>query len=79
MHAEAAMNLTSEQLQALDHGEAVPVVVEGRRCVMVIEEVYGRIKRVVEDADPRETYPAVLKAWDAVGSPDDAILYQDIE
>jgi hypothetical protein len=73
------MNLSPQQIEALDHGEAVPVVIEGRKCVMVMQEVYDRVKRVIDDTDPRDTYPAVIKAWDAYGSPDDATLYQDIE
>jgi hypothetical protein len=76
------MNLSSEQLQALEDGSAVPVVVEGREYVMVSREVYDRVKRVIDyddSEDVRETYPAVLKAWDAYGSPEDATLYQDVE
>jgi hypothetical protein len=76
------MNLSPEQLQALEHGSCVPVVVQGREYVMLSREVYERVKRVLEYDDsesPRETYPAVLKAWDAYGSPDDATLYQDVQ
>ena len=76
------MHLTPEQFQALQDGSAVPVIVEGREYVMVTREVYDRVKRVIEydeSEDPRITYPAVLKAWDAHGSVDDATLYQDVE
>ena len=75
---EELMNLTSEQKQAIDHGQAVPLTVEGRDCVLISRDVYDRVKRVI-DEDPRETYPAAIKAWDAYGSPEDATLYQDVE
>lgn len=71
------MNLSPEQIQALDHGEAVAIIVEGRQCVVVIQEAYNRIRREIDD--PREAYGAAIKAWDAYGSPEDATLYQDIE
>jgi hypothetical protein len=75
---EELMNLTTEQKKAIDHGEAVPFTVEGRECVLMSREVYDRVKQVL-DLDPRETYPAAIKAWDAYGSPLDATLYQDVE
>ncbi|HCS53904.1 hypothetical protein [Rubinisphaera sp.] len=72
------MNLTGEQIQALAEGLTIPLVVEGREYVMVSREVYERVKQVLED-DPRSTYPAAMKAWDAEGSPEDETLYQDVE
>ncbi len=67
------MDLTSEQVQAIDHGHAVPVIVEGRSCVVVRQEVYDRVKRVVDlddsDLRPEETYAAVLAAWDQEEDP----------
>ena len=72
------MNLSPEQIQALDDGEAVPVVVDGRECMVLVRELYDRVRKVIEP-DLREIYPAVVKAWDAYGSPDDATLYQDVE
>jgi len=62
------MDLTSEQVRAIDHGDAVPVIVEGRSCVVLRQDVYDRVKRVTDfddsDMSPDETYLAVLAAWD---------------
>ncbi len=62
------MVLTSEQVQAIDHGDAVPISVDGRPCVVLRQEVYDRVKRVTDfddsDISPEETYSAVLAAWD---------------
>jgi hypothetical protein len=41
------MNLTPEQMQALESGQAVPLVVAGNRCVLIREDVYRDI-----DASP---------------------------
>lgn len=60
------MNLTNEQLQAAKNGEAVSIQANGQRFVLLAEEVYDRIKDLVsyDEMDPRDTYAAVLKAWD---------------
>ncbi len=62
------MVLTSEQVRAIDHGEAVPVSIDGRSCVVLRQDVYDRVKRVTDfndsDMSPEETYPAILAAWD---------------
>ncbi len=75
------MHLTIEQQQAIDHGQAVWLLVEGRECVLLSRELYDHVKRVFDqtETDPRETYPSVIQAWDAYGSPEDATLYQDIQ
>ena len=41
------MDLTSEQVHSIDDGNAVPVVVEGRSCVVLRQDIYDRVKRVV--------------------------------
>lgn len=70
------MTLTQQQKAAISHGEAVPIVIDGATCVVVLQEVYERCKRVIDDEmDPDEAYPAVLEAWDSVGSPQDAEDY----
>ena len=70
------MTLTQDQKVAIDQGKAVPVVIDGTRCVVVLQDVYERFKRVIDDEmDPEDAYPAVLEAWDSVGSPQDAEDY----
>lgn len=63
------MELSSEQVQAIDHGVAVPITVDGRSCVVLRQDVYyDRVKRVTDFDDsemsPEETYLAVIAAWD---------------
>lgn len=70
------MTLTAEQKAAIDDGKAIPVVIDGARCIVVLQDVYERYKRVLGDEmDPEEAYPAVLEAWDSAGSPRDAEDY----
>ena len=75
------MVLTNEQVQALKGGEPVtlspPEV--GYECVLVRADVFQRVQQLVlhpEEFDPRDVYPAILKAWDSVGSPDDGEPYR---
>ena len=43
------MTLTKEQRAAVGQGEAVPVVIDGTRCVLILRDVYERVKRVIDD------------------------------
>jgi len=67
------MNLTNDQIQALDHGQAVPVTVDGRQCVVLRQDVYDRVKRIMEyddsEMNPEEAYAAILAAWDQEEDP----------
>ncbi len=65
------MDLSNDQVQALDHGDVVPVIVAGRQCVILRREVYDRVKRVIDDSEmpAEEAYPAVLSAWDQEPDP----------
>jgi hypothetical protein len=65
------MNLTNDQIQALDHGDAVPVLVDGRECVVLRRDIFDRVKGVIEydEMSPEEAYPAVLAAWDQEEDP----------
>lgn len=46
------MDLTSSQLQALDSGEAVPIVVEGRSCVLLGTETFESLRELLDDWSP---------------------------
>jgi len=71
------MTLTPEQKEAVDRGQAVRVVIDGTRYVLIAEDVYVRSARLIDDEiDPEQSYPAVLDAWDSVGSPQDAEDYR---
>ena len=56
------MELTYEQQLAIQNGALVPILIGKAECVIVRKDVY---EKSVADADPRSTYAAVLKAWDA--------------
>jgi hypothetical protein len=59
------MNLTSEQVQAIKEGVAVPVLPPevGEQCVVVRSDVYDRVRHLVENIDPADAYPAIDEAW----------------
>ena len=44
------MQLSPTQIEALDHGQAVPIEVEGREYVLLARAVYDRVKGVLGDA-----------------------------
>lgn len=51
-YKEQLMNLTAEQIKAIDEGEPVPVVVEGRQCVLLNSKLYDQIRETLVDWDP---------------------------
>jgi len=57
------MNLSSEQIQAIKEGEAVPVLSPeiGQECVVVRRDVYQRLAHLFDDSeiDPARLYPMV--------------------
>lgn len=46
------MNLTNKQIEAIDKGEPVSLVVEGRECVLVNSKAYEQLQRAYDDWDP---------------------------
>ena len=75
------MELTTEQLQTAKEGAVVEVTANGHTFVLLSQNVYNRVKQVMDyddsEMDPREAYPAVMKAWNA--TPEDDTLYADVE
>jgi hypothetical protein len=59
----SAMNLTQDQMQALGRGEAVPVTIDGRPCVLVSADVFNRAQALLGDSDPKQAYAAIDEAW----------------
>ena len=47
------MNLTKEQKQAVESGEAVTVTLEGTECVLIKKELYESVRDLIDDAHPR--------------------------
>jgi hypothetical protein len=76
------MTLSAQQLQAIEHGEAIELTIDGTHCVVLRQDVYQRdvIPRIAssEDTSPRGTYPAVLKALDRFDeAPEQYLEYLD--
>jgi hypothetical protein len=65
------MELSAAQIQAIESGEAVPITVGHTKCVLIREDLYERVKAVldIEDAYPLldETF---RQGWDAPGMAD---------
>ncbi|MGH7127813.1 MAG: hypothetical protein ACREJB_01985 [Planctomycetaceae bacterium] len=60
------MNLTPEQRQTLQRGEAVPLTLDGTECVVIRRDTYERVRRVIEYDDRtwnEEEKRALLKAF----------------
>ncbi len=53
-----AMNLTNEQLKAIEEGQPVPVIVDATRCVVIREDVFERVQQAV--ADDHQELRAIL-------------------
>jgi hypothetical protein len=55
----------------------VRIQTEFGEFVLLKAEMYDLLARLsYDDFDARASYPAVLRAWDAEGSPNDATDYQ---
>jgi hypothetical protein len=65
------MELSAEQIRAVDNGEAVPVTVEHTVCVLLRADIYERVKAMLEIA---EAYPLIdetfREGWEAPGMAD---------
>jgi hypothetical protein len=46
------MDLTSSQLQALDNGEAIPLVVGGRNCVLLTDTSFEQVRELLDEWHP---------------------------
>lgn len=76
------MTLTESQIVALQQGDSITVFSEeaGVVCVVIPADRYLPLPNSggpPSEDWPRVAYPAVLKAWDAAGSPDDGELYRE--
>jgi len=78
MTKEAAMEL-SVDIEAAKSGEPIHVMAAGVELVILRADVYDRVKRIIEsdEIDPRDVYPAILRAWDQDDNPEDYEVYRD--
>jgi hypothetical protein len=74
------MSFTKEQREAVETSGSVPMVIDGIECVVLRADIHAKLKNVIDYNDsemsPEEAYPAILAAWDAAGSPQDAEDYR---
>jgi hypothetical protein len=74
------MTFTKEQREAVESVGTVEITIDGIPCVVLRADIYERVKGIVDyddsEMDPDEFLPAVLEAWDASGSPQDAEDYK---
>ena len=65
------MKISAEQIEALSHGQAVPVEVRGTSCVLLRQDIYARLESVL---DIESAYPLVdetfREGWEAPGMQD---------
>jgi hypothetical protein len=65
------MELSAAQPQAIENGEAVPITVGHTQCVLLREDLYARVKALL---DLEATYPlldeAFREGWEAPGMAD---------
>jgi hypothetical protein len=65
------MELSSEQIRAVENGEAVPVTVQHTRCVLIRADIYARVQAILEI---EATYPLIdetfREGWETPGMSD---------
>ncbi|HEV7226205.1 MAG TPA: hypothetical protein VGN42_26090 [Pirellulales bacterium] len=78
---EESLTLNAEHQKALQQGESVPVIEKATQtpCVVVRADVFDRIKKLLPDFDPRETYPALDEVMKEDWSDPKMAEYDDYE
>jgi len=65
------MELSAAQIQAIENGEAVPIIVGETKCILLREDLYARVKALL---DLEATYPLLdetfHEGWEAPGMAD---------
>ena len=65
------MELSAAQIRAIENGKAVPITVGHTKCVLMREDLYKRVKTVL---DIEDAYPLLdetsREGWDAPGMAD---------
>jgi len=65
------MEISAEQIRAVENGEAVSVVVQHTQCILIRADIYERVQALLEIA---EAYPLIdetfREGWEAPGMAD---------
>ena len=46
------MNLTPDQIQSIDNGDPVRIIVDGRSCVLVSNSTYTQLQELIDQWHP---------------------------
>ena len=55
------MDFTTQQLESIDAGEPVPLMVQGRPCVLVPSGLYDQLREAIDDWHPRTMRPTLAR------------------
>jgi len=55
------MDFTAQQLAAIDNGQPVPLMVEGRPCVLVPDSLYEQLRQAIDDWQPKTMRRSMTK------------------
>ena len=65
------MELSANQIRAVESGEAVSITVEQTQCILIRADIYDRVKAML---DIEDTYPLIdetfKEGWEAPGMVD---------
>ncbi len=65
------MEISAEQIRAVENGEAVSVIVQHTQCILIRADIYERVQALLEIA---EAYPLIdetfREGWEAPGMAD---------
>ena len=65
------MELSTEQIRALENGEAVPITIEHTKCVLLRTDIYERVQALL---DIEAAYPLIdetfREGWEVPGMAD---------
>jgi hypothetical protein len=68
---QTPLELSAAQMQAIANGEAVPITVGHTRCVLLREDLYGRVQALLDlDATCLLLDEAFRQGWEAPGMAD---------
>jgi hypothetical protein len=61
----AVMNVSLEQLEAIERGEAVAVTLDHTECVILRRDLFEKVRFLIDYSEmpPEEAYDAVADAW----------------
>lgn len=71
------MNISTQQLDAAKRGEAVRLQADDVEVVLLRADLFRQMEIQQQADDPRQAYPAVLRAWDADDDPDSYEEYRN--